>query len=438
MDVLIMVGQLLLGLMILVGVHEAGHMMAAKFFGMRVEKFSIGFPPKILGFKIGETVYSLGALPLGGFVKISGMVDESMDTKNLDKAPEPWEFRAKPAWQRLIVMLGGIIMNVITGIVIFTIMTYTFGKTTIPKEAMKYGIHAFPLAESIGLQSGDKIVGINGHDYESFDELVNPDFLLGDKMAYTVERNGETFEVKVPGYVIDSISSQVPFISFAFTFKVGQVVPESNAAKGGLKDNDKIVAVNDKPINFFHDIQEALGSIPGKEAVVVVNRDSTELDTLSILVSEDGKIGFMPESTMDIEMDTVHYSLTKSASIGTGQAFNVLYIQFKAIKKMFTGEISARKSLSGPVGMATQFGGEFIAFRFWYLVGLLSMVLAFMNLLPIPALDGGHVMFLLYEMITGKKPADKFMEKAVKIGIAILLSLMIFAFGNDILRLLDK
>lgn len=433
MGVLMMIFQLLLGLMILVGVHEAGHMLAAKFFGMRVEKFSIGFPPKLFSFKWKGTEYSFGLIPLGGFVKISGMVDESLDTSNLNKEPEPWEFRAKPAWQRLIVMLGGIIVNIITGIFIFICLNYAFGKTFIPKEELKYGIHAFPLAQSIGLESGDKILTINGEEYDSFMDIIDPNVLLGDNSYYVVDRDGKQVRVNIPPSIIDSLSSEKPFLTFAFPYIVGEVVPESNADKNGLLKLDSIIRVNDKPAFIFHQLQEELQSTAGDTAHIELIRKGENIK-LKIPVTDEGTIGFRPQMAMTINVDTINYTFVKSIGVGTHDAFNVLFIQVKAIGKIFSGNLSVSKSISSPIGIATQFGDTFHAQRFWYLVGLLSMVLALMNFLPIPALDGGHVVFLTYEILTGRKPSDKFLEVAVKIGIALLLSLMIFAFSNDIVK----
>jgi len=434
MEMLVMLSQLLLGLMVLVGIHEAGHMWMAKLFGMRVEKFSIGFPPKIFSFKIGETEYSFGAMPFGGFVKITGMVDESMDLKSVQDEPKPYEFRAKPTWQRLLVMLGGIIMNVVLGITVFIFLNFIYGKTFIPKEELKYGIQAYPLAKNIGLKNGDFITKINGNDYVSFDEILDPEILLGSNSYYTVKRGNETLDVKIPPSILDSLADENPFISVAFPFTIGAVIENSNAEKGGLKAGDSIVSVNNKPVAFFHDIQEVLSKLKNKKADFVVSRNN-KLDTLSIEVNEEGKVGFAPKSAMTLNQDTTFYTFGESVYTGTKEAFNVLIVQYKAFGKIFSGEISASKSVSGPIGMAKQFSGTFEAHRFWFLVGMLSMVLAFMNLLPIPALDGGHVVFLLYEMITGRKPSLKFMEYSIKIGIAILLFLMVFAFGNDLFKL---
>lgn len=262
MEGLIMTAQLLLGLSILVGLHEAGHLLTAKMFGMRVEKFFIGFPPKITGFKYGETEYALGAVPLGGFVKISGMIDESLDTKQMKSEPQPWEFRAKPAWQRLIVMLGGIMVNVITGIFIFILMVYFLGETYFPlKEVNKHGIYVSKLGEEIGLQTGDKIIAMNGQPIERFEDLRNPKFLLEDQSYYTVLRNNEEIKIAIPSNFLDKLSDKEnagSFIEPLYPFTVGELQDGMPAKKAGLQTGDKIVAISDKPVQYFQELRNVL------------------------------------------------------------------------------------------------------------------------------------------------------------------------------------
>ena len=431
-----MIAQLILGLSILVGLHEFGHLLAAKAFGMRVEQFSIGFPPKIFSFKYGETEYSLSAIPLGGFVKISGMIDESLDTKNLSQEPEPYEFRAKPAWQRLIVMLGGIIVNVITGIVIFIFLQYGYGETYIPKETVnEHGIYAYELAQEIGLQSGDKVLNISGKDYKKFAELTSPDVLLSDDMYYTVLRNGEEVKVSVPIDLMDKLSDgndRVDFIDVRVPFKVGVLTPQDPADNAGLQEGDEIVAVDGKPITYFQEFRETLQDKSEKFINLKVKRNGSLLNIDSVKVGDEGTIGFRA----DTNLETAHedFSFGESISIGTSKAFNVVWTNIRAFGKIFRGEVSASKSLSGPIGIAKIFGGEWIWAKFWGICGFLSMVLAFMNLLPIPALDGGHVVFLTFEIISGRKPSDKFLENAQKVGMVLLLAIMAFAIFNDLFK----
>ena len=433
MEILVMVGQLILGLSILVGLHEWGHLITAKMFGMRVEKYFIGFPPKIWSIQRGETEYGFGAVPLGGFVKISGMVDESLDTKNLTAEPEPWEFRAKPAWQRLIVMLGGIIVNVITGIIIFVAITYSEGYDYIATKDVKYGIVAHKLGQEIGLRTGDKIVAINGKPFDDFAEVRK--VFLESNSYYTVERNGEKVDIYVPNNFIEKISDKKnagEFIDPIYPFSIREVTPGMPASKSGLLAGDKIVKVNNQPIQFYHEIRDALSNLKNKKAVLEIDRKG-KIVTLNVDVPEEGKIGFAPE--LGLKTTHIDYSFGESIAIGTQKAFSVVTDNIRGFGKIFRGEVSASKALSGPIGIAQMFGGIWDWGRFWFLTGFLSMVLAFMNILPIPALDGGHSVLLIYEMVTGHKPSDKFLEAAQKVGMVILLGLMVFAFGNDIFKL---
>lgn len=431
-----MAAQLLLALSILVGLHEAGHLFAAKMFGMRVEKFSIGFPPKIWGFQYGETEYSIGAVPLGGFVKISGMIDESLDTKQLSAEPEPWEFRAKPAWQRLIVMLGGIIVNVITGIFIFVTMTYVIGEYYISKEELnKDGIVAYSLGKELGFETGDKILEVNGKDFKSFRDAVSPDVILSDNGSYTVQRGNEILTLKIPGDFLDKYSDRKDeFISFRQRFEIGKLDAEKgDAANAGLKVGDRIIETNGKKVEFFDEFSNILSENKSSTVTLKVERDNLILD-FNVNVNETGTIGFYVKPILNESHDS--YTFGQSISIGTAKAFDIVWVNVKAFKKMFTGQVSASKSISGPIGIARIFGDTFSWSKFWNITGLLSMVLAFMNLLPIPALDGGHVVFLTYEIVSGRKPSEKFMENAQKVGMVLLLGLMVFAFGNDIYKLI--
>lgn len=437
-----MVAQLLLGLSILVGIHEWGHMITAKMFGMRVEKFYIGFPPKIIGKQWGETEYALGAIPLGGFVKISGMIDESLDTKNMSAEPEPWEFRAKPAWQRLIVMLGGIIMNVITGVIVFIGITMINGESYLPKEALnKHGIVAEDLGKEIGFQTGDKILKINGKDFTKYEDVLSPNVLVGSDVYYTVQRGDQIVRVEMPNDFIEKLSGnkeRVNVITPRMVFSVGEV-DGKDAQAAGLLTGDKIVKINDTPITYYDELKSAIEPLKGQTAQVTVNRNGQE-KTLSIPITSEGRVGFIADlSEIQNAFVTEKLGFGKSVVKGTGTAFSIVWLNAKGLGKMFSGDVSVTKSLSGPIRIATMFGGTWNWGRFWYLVGLLSMVLAFMNLLPIPALDGGHVMFLSWEIVTGRRPNDKFMENAQKVGMVLLLALMAFVIFNDTFQLvMDK
>ncbi|SEJ35531.1 site-2 protease. Metallo peptidase. MEROPS family M50B [Cyclobacterium xiamenense] len=435
MDTLIMVAQLLLGLSILVGLHEMGHLLAAKLFGMRVEKFSIGFPPKIAGFQWKGTEYSIGAIPLGGFVKISGMVDESLDAEQMASEPQPWEFRSKPAWQRLIVMLAGIIVNVVTGVIVFVFLVYNNGETYYSRDqVIEHGIVAYDIGEQIGLQKGDKILDINGIPYESLNDISSGDALLSSDGYYTIERNGERMKISIPRGFINSFSNEESmsnFIQIRFPFAVLDVMPDGTAKNAGVKAGDKILAVNDTDIYYFDELQAALEEHKGGEVALTLERDQQEL-IAQVAVSEEGTIGIAAENLL--EPVKKKYSFAQAIPIGTERAFSVVIINARAMGKMFTGEVSA-KNVSGPIGMAKFYGSTWDWTKFWSITGLISMILAFMNLLPIPALDGGHVMFLLYEMVSGRSPSDRFLENAQKVGMVLLLAIMVFAIGNDILKL---
>ncbi|MCU0341229.1 MAG: RIP metalloprotease RseP, partial [Spirosomaceae bacterium] len=346
---------------------------------------------------------------------------------------EPWEFRAKPAWQRLIVMLGGIIVNVITGVLIFIAMSYYNGYDYLSSKEVKYGIVAHKLGQEIGLRTGDKIVAINGKPFEDFADTRK--VFLESNSYYTVERNGKQEFVYVPNNFIEKISDKKnagEFIDPIYPFKVLELTPGMPAAKAGLKAGDKIVKANDQPIQFYHEIREFLDKNKNQKVTLGIERNGQML-ALPVNVGEDGKIGFYP----DLLLKTTHvdYSFGEAIAVGTNRAFSVVGDNIRGFGKIFRGEVSASKALSGPIGIAQMFGGVWDWGRFWFLTGLLSMVLAFMNILPIPALDGGHSVLLIYEMVTGHKPSDKFLEAAQKVGMVILLGLMVFAFGNDIFKL---
>jgi regulator of sigma E protease len=400
--------------------------------------------------KIGDTEYGLGWFPLGGYVSISGMIDETQDAATLAKEPEPWEFRAKPAWQRLIVMLGGVIVNIITGVVIFVCLTYSNGNNFISKEELnKNGIVALDLGQQIGLKTGDKIIRVNGADYKQLSDLRASDVLLGENSSYTVQRGDQTLEIKIPSNFIEKLSDKkAGFIEPVAAFKVAEVAaPEEpgffdkfSAAKpaellpafaAGLKKGDVITSVNTNPVRFYHEVKELLSKEAGKPIRLGILRGGVA-DTLSMQVASSGQIGFIPE--MLIEVTHEDYSIAQAASIGTGRAFSVITDNVKGFKKIASGDVSASKALSGPIGIAQMFGGVWDWNRFWMLTGLLSMALAFMNILPIPALDGGHAIFLLYEMVTGKPASEKVLEKAQQVGMIILLALMAYTFGNDIFK----
>jgi len=427
--------QMILALSIIVAIHEFGHLITAKIFGMRVEKYFIGFPPKIFSFRYKGTEYGLGSVPLGGFVKISGIIDESFDTKHVNKKPEPWEFRAKPAWQRLIVMLGGIVLNVITGIIIFISLTYKNGDQFISKDEInKHGIIALELGKEIGLETGDKIININGEDWIKDTDLFNPNVFFEEESFYTIERNGNIIKVTFPDDFLNKFSSEKEinsFIKIRSPFTINEVVEGSEAYNSGIKKGDKIISINDENIIDMFEFHEKIKD--NNNINLKILRDK-KLININVSKNSEGKIGIIMKPDA-INYSKINYSFYESIPIGTAQAFSIVMINVKAFGQMFSGNIDPRKSMSGPIGIAQIFGSNFNWDKFWRLTGLISMVLAFMNLLPIPALDGGHALFISIELLTGYKPSEKFLEYSTRFGVIILLTLMGFVIINDIYKL---
>jgi regulator of sigma E protease len=451
MEGMIMTAQLLLSLSILIVVHEWGHYFAARVFNIKVEKFYLFFDflfpmANVMNFSLfklkkGDTEFGIGWFPLGGYVKIAGMVDESMDKEQLKLPPQPWEFRAKPAWQRLIVMLGGIIVNVIVGVIIFIGITYFIGDRYILKDYVNNhgGVHALELAQKLGIQTGDKIIKINGKDFDYFDDITKTDALLSQNSFYTVMRGTQEIQIPIPANFIENFGKKEALFTFMLprrTAQIAEVTKDSVAEKVGLKVGDEIVEVDGKPITYYDELREGLKAHKGDTLQFKVKRGG-EVVTYRTNFKGHTNIGFaLPALIVPAEGErNITYSLGQSIALGPGRAFDVITTQVKAFGKIFRGEISFKKSLSGPIGMAKAYGGTWDWERFWRMTGLLSMVLAFMNFLPIPALDGGYVMFLLYEMITGREASEKFFENAIKVGMAILLALMVFVFYNDIARI---
>lgn len=447
---MIMLAQLLLSLSFLVAVHEMGHLVAAKYFGMRVEQFSIGFPPKIWSFTKGETEYAISAIPLGGYVKISGMIDESLDTEAMKQPPQPWEFRAKPAWQRLIVMLGGIFVNVVVGVLIFIGITFFIGDSYILKDAINDngGFQIGPVGEEIGLRTGDKIVKINGQDYKYLQDIINPETLLSTNGTYTVDRGGKLVDIPIPADFIQKFSKKSApgnFLWLRVPTIIGRTSKGTIADRTGLKKGDKIISVSGVRVNYADEVQAQVQLLVNDS--LSSNSDSISFQvlrgtqTLSFKESFKGEkaigLAFAPLSKefLDKAEHRITYGFLESIPKGTSRAFTTLGVQVKAFGRVITGALSPQKSISGPIGIMQAFGNEWDWARFWSLTGVLSLVLAFMNLLPIPALDGGHVMFLSYEIISRRKPSDKFLEVAQKVGMVFLLGLMVFIFANDIIKL---
>lgn len=434
-----MIGQVVLGLSILIVLHELGHFLAARAFGIKVEKFYLFFDAwgvKLFKFKYKDCEYGIGWLPLGGYVKIAGMIDESMDVEQLKQEPQPWEFRSKPAWQRLIVMLGGVIVNVILGVFIFWMLTFAHGETFINNDKMVNGVVPGIIGKELGIQPGDRITHVNGEKLVRFNDVFSSDVLMGNAVL-TIDRAGQNVDVHIPGDILNKIADHTRnelVTERHLITKVVELSPGSVAEQAGIQQGDSLIAINEKPVRFFDEMRAELVALSGKKAELSFIRDG-QVAQIPLQVPDDGTLGFYLGRDLSIPHTTIKYGFFEALPIGAHKAWTTVADNAKGIGKIFKGDVRADKALSGPIGIAQMFGSEVNWLRFWTLVGLLSMVLALMNLLPIPALDGGHVVFLLVEIIQGKPLSDRFLERAQIVGFVILLALMIFVFGNDIFKL---
>jgi regulator of sigma E protease len=435
---LVMAAQLLMALSILIILHEAGHYFVARFFGIRVEKFYLFFDAwgfKLFHFKKGDTEYGIGWLPLGGYVKIAGMIDESMDKEQMALPPKPDEFRSKPAWQRLLVMLGGVTVNLILGITIFWMLNLFYGQSYIPiSRWYKDGIVPGAAFKEIGIKPGDKIIKVGNKIVEKESDLRSMDVLYGN-VDLTVVRGAETLIIHVPGDFAKKIGDKNSS-DFFFLPRIRPVVdsllPSGGGFKAGLKKGDQITGVNQNKIEFFDELQETLKNYKNQQINLYFIRNQSPM-ILPVQLDTAGKMGFLVENHL-IKSDTQHFGFFPALTHSLPMAFGAIGDQAKALGKMARGEIKT-KQISGPIGIAKIYGANFDWVNFWRITGVLSMILAFMNILPIPALDGGHVLFLLVEMVKGKPLSDKFLENAQMVGFFLLIGLMVFIYGNDILKL---
>ena len=440
-EIVIKAGQLLLSLSILVILHELGHYIPAKLFKTRVEKFYLFFDPwfSIFKKKVGDTEYGVGWLPLGGYVKISGMIDESMDKEQMKKPPQPWEFRSKPAWQRLIIMLGGVTVNVILAFVIYSFSLVIWGEKYLPSEKATYGIHCDSLALAAGFQDGDIIYSIDGSKVERFarengglhKEMIQK-LILDDAKIITVARNGKQLDVPFTEEVKNAVLAKTPLFSPNIPFVIGGFSEGSVIEKAGAQVGDRIIKINDKPMGFAGDVIAYTPSLKGDSATVVVDRNGQE-KVFGIFL-EEGVMGvqLQPFSSL-YELESEQYNALNvlPAALKKTQSEIANYLkQFKLIKK-------SPESVGGFISIGSIFPPVWDWQRFWSLTAFLSIMLAVLNLLPIPALDGGHVMFLLYEVVTRRKPNEKVMEYAQTLGVILLLGLVLYANGNDIFKLLS-
>lgn len=438
MEVVIKILQFLLSLSILVIIHEFGHFIAAKIFKTKVEKFYLFFNPwfSVFKFNYKGTEYGMGWLPLGGYVKISGMIDESMDKEQMKKEPQPWEFRSKPAWQRLIIMLGGVTMNIILAALIYIFMLITWGEEYLPTSNVTYGIKTDSLAMEIGLRDGDKILTVDNKYVENFRKIPEK-IVLDEARTIQVDRDGNIVDVTIPEDFIGRLIQQksLTFISYRIPFVVGDFTKKSTAKEAGLQLDDRIIALNGKPTEYFRDFFVEIQKHKNEEVVVTVVRSS---DTLNIpaKVPEEGKLGIY-NKTEDhfFEFSKINYSFLEAIPAGISKAYDGVGNYLKQLRLLFNPEVKAYESVGGFITIGNIFPPRWHWQSFWTLTAFLSIMLAILNVLPIPALDGGHVMFLMYEIITRRKPSDKFMEYAQITGMIILFALLIFANGNDVIRL---
>ncbi|MEX1063026.1 MAG: RIP metalloprotease RseP [Balneolaceae bacterium] len=422
---------------ILVFFHELGHFLAAKWFRMRVDQFSIGFPPKLFGFRKGETEYVLGATPLGGYVKIAGMIDESMDTEFIDQAPKEDEFRSKPVWQRIIVILAGVIFNGILAFVIYTGMTWHYGEDVLPIDALE-GIYIpeNTLAAEIGFRTGDRITGVNGREVDYFNQLFNPSAITGRDLSFRVERDGVTTNIKAPDNFLDRINDdQFLNMSWVLPSRIEAVVEGSPAEKAGIREGDRIVAFNGAEIEYWVQLTEKISESEG-EISLQVERNGERLDMQLTPDQETNMIGIQAIDLRE-SFKQLDYNLAGSVVVGVRETGDTFTGIVQGLRKLFTGAISVRDNLGGPVAIAnvtkdaTEHGGWQ---GFWRITAFLSVTLAIMNMLPIPALDGGHFMFLLYEGITRREPSARVRMALQQIGFILLIGIFILVTFNDILR----
>jgi regulator of sigma E protease len=435
-------GQLILSLSILVVLHELGHFIPAKIFKCRVEKFYLFFDPWFSLFKkkVGETEYGVGWLPLGGYVKISGMVDESMDKEQLKKPAESWEFRSKPAWQRLIIMIGGVTVNVLLAFFIYAMILFTWGETKLPIAQMKDGIWCVDsVANDLGLQNGDKILAVNDKPVTYFEDL-NAELLLGEKI--TIERNGQQQNITIPVNFIEKIvekGKRTALVLPRVPALVAEVSDSTGAKQAGLKEKDRIIGINNNEIKYFDQIRPMVSQMEGDTVQLKVIRDNKEL-SLTTILGKNGAIGFFPmipgmddlKQMKIYDFEKKEYGFFASFPAGVKKSIEKLNFYIAQFKKILNPSTGAYKGIGGFKSMGSIFPKyEWNWEVFWNITAFFSIVLAFMNLLPIPALDGGHVIFTLYEMITGRKPSEKFLEYAQIVGMVLLFGLLIYANGND-------
>jgi regulator of sigma E protease len=431
--------QFILSFSIIVVLHELGHFIPARLFGARVEKFYLFFNP---GFslwkkKIGDTEYGLGWIPFGGYVKISGMIDESMDKEQMNKAPESFELRSKPAYQRLIVMLGGVIVNVILAIVIFIGIAWFWGDDFLPAKNLSYGIHPTEISKKMGLQDGDIIVALDQKELKDFFELESK-IVLEDPKTIQVKRGDSVLSLSIPTTIaaeLANANNSTAFVVPMFPVIVDSIGKTAVVVEGSFQKNDTLLSINGESVKYQHEFIEVKKKYSDSLVTVIAKRG---MDTVKIrtLINNKAQLGLFVKLPMQL-FKTVHqeYSFAEAIPTGIQRCFTTLDNYVTGIKQIFTGKVNPNDSLGSLISIGNTFPSQWDWERFWTLTAVFSIVLGFMNVLPIPALDGGHALFILFEMITGRKPSDKFMEYAQIAGMILMFGLMLYALGLDFWRL---
>ncbi len=435
MEFLIKAAQLILSLSILVVLHEFGHFIPARLFKTRVEKFYLFFDPWFSLFKkkIGGTEFGIGWVPFGGYVKISGMVDESMDRDQMAKPPQPWEFRAKPAWQRLIIMIGGVTVNLLLGLALYIMILFVWGQDYLPLEEAKYGVHPSELMKEQGIQDGDRILAINGEKTRTLEDMTKK-ILIDGHRTLSIERNGQQQNVILDRDIHDQILDRGEKQLFAprVPFYVDTVLKGQPASEAGLMKGDRIIAVDGQEAAWFNDFRKLIADKKGREVKIAVERNGSQIE-LPVKVGDDGLIGIgnRPPSAY-FQLQHERYGFAEAIPAGIDYGLETLSNYVGSLKLLFTK--SGASQIGGFGSIGNLFSAEWNWQQFWHMTALLSIILAFMNILPIPALDGGHVMFLLYEMIFRRAPNQRVLEVAQMVGMALLFGLILYANGNDVFK----
>jgi regulator of sigma E protease len=437
--ILIKAAQLILSLSLLVIIHEFGHFILARLFKTRVEKFYLFFDPWFSLFKVkkGDTEYGIGWLPLGGYVKISGMIDESMDKEAMKLPPQPHEFRAKKTWQRLLIMVGGVVMNFILAFIIYIGILYAWGEQYLPTANVKYGIEVDSVGVKIGLLNGDKILSVANEKVEDFHKVI-PTVILDNAQAIQVERAGQKIDVEISDEDLALLIKSRGVLSFRipFDYKIAKLAKSSPAKEAGMEVGDRITGMNNQKYEYNDQFKSTLRDSIGKKVTLNVLRGQKEMN-IPMIIPLTGMLGIQLDQDLEkvFEFKTIKYSLLASIPAGINRGIGTISDYLKQFKLIFSPKTKAYESLGGFISIGNIFPGAWNWYSFWNMTAFLSIILGVMNLLPIPALDGGHVIFLLFEMITGRKPGDKFLEYAQIAGMVLLLSLVIYANGNDIFKL---